>query len=209
MLALRDRDGMTMNKLIAASAGLALLTGCNAQPGSDQTEPDPAEASPSVEAPVSILRPDVQQPDLPPPALEPLNAIIGFPDGGAELDANAMAALEQVLASEQLATDAPIALHAHSDSDEPDQADEDISQARGLVVADWLIDKGIDQDRIEVIVFGGQNPVEPNALPNGSPNEAGRAANRRVEVVVVPPTADTAEVANSEPAAEASDAVGD
>ena len=36
---------------------------------------------------------------------------------------------------------------------------------------------------VEVIAFGAQNPNEPNALPDGSPNALGRAANRRVEVL--------------------------
>ncbi len=192
---------MTMNQSIVALAALALLAGCGAQPSSDDAEPDPT-ASPSAEEPVSILRPEIEQPDLPLPALEPLNAVIGFPDGGTELDANAVAGLEQVLASEQLATGAPIVLRTHSDSDGTDKANADASQARGLVVADWLIGKGVNQDRIDVIVFGEQNPVEPNALPNGLPNEAGRAANRRVEVLIVPPVAPEAE-------AETSAAVGD
>jgi len=188
-----------MYKSIAVLAGLALLAGCNPQRSEDQANSDPVTEAPSPEAPVSILRPDVEQPDLPPPPLEPLSAVIGFPDGGAELDADALAALELVLASEQLATGAPLVLRAHSDSGGTDEANADASQARGLAVADWLIGKGIDQERIDVIVFGEQNPAEPNALPDGAPNEAGRAANRRVEVLIVPPAAEDAEENSEEP----------
>jgi len=188
-----------MYKAIAVLAGLALLAGCNPQRSEDQANSDPVTEAPSPEAPVSILRPDVEQPDLPPPPLEPLTAVIGFPDGGAELDADALAALELVLASEQLATGAPLVLRAHSDSGGTDEANADASQARGLAVADWLIGKGIDQERIDVIVFGEQNPAEPNALPDGAPNEAGRAANRRVEVLIVPPAAEDAEETSEEP----------
>ena len=61
------------------------------------------------------------------------------------------------------------------------------SEARGLAVAEWMIERGVDPNRIDVIVFGEQNPIEPNALPDGSPNEEGRALNRRVEVLIVPP----------------------
>jgi len=43
---------------------------------------------------------------------------------------------------------------------------------------------GVAQDRISVIAFGEQNPVEPNAKPDGTPNERGREANRRVDVTV-------------------------
>ena len=42
----------------------------------------------------------------------------------------------------------------------------------------------VEEERIEIVAFGEQNPVEPNALPDGSPNEEGRAANRRVEVTI-------------------------
>ena len=55
---------------------------------------------------------------------------------------------------------------------------------RGLAVAKWLIDNGVDAERITVIAFGEQNPIEPNALPSGAANEAGRAANRRVEIEI-------------------------
>jgi len=198
-------------KTITALFGLALLAGCNSQANDDQSGPELATESPSPEAPVSILRPDVEQPDLPPSPLEPLNAIIGFPDGGAGLDANAVAALEQVLASEQFATGAPIVLRAHSDSGGTDDANADASQARGLAVAKWLTDNEVDDDRIEVIVFGEQNPAEPNALPDGSSNEAGRAANRRVEVLIVPPAPESEEPASieAEPDEAESGAVGD
>ncbi|MEL7217243.1 MAG: OmpA family protein, partial [Pseudomonadota bacterium] len=78
-----------------------------------------------------------------------------------------------------------------------------------LVVAEWLIGKGVNQERIDVIVFGEQNPAEPNALPDGSPNEAGRAANRRVEVLIVPPVPADAEKADEDPESESSAAVSD
>ncbi|MDJ0643671.1 MAG: OmpA family protein [Erythrobacter sp.] len=181
---------MKVNKAIAVSAILGLLAACSGAPAGEETAADPSEAAPNPDEPVSILRPDVEQPDLEPEPLEPLNAIIGFPEGGSELDADAVAALEQVLASGQLASGAPITLRSHSDSGGTDEANADASEARGLAVAAWLIGKGVVDDRIEVIVFGEQNPIEPNALPDGSPNEAGRAANRRVEVLIVLPSAE-------------------
>ena len=64
------------------------------------------------------------------------------------------------------------------------------SQERAEAVRDWMIENGIADERITIIAFGEQNPAAPNALPDGSPNEEGRAANRRVEI----------EVATSEPA---------
>ncbi len=200
---------MKPQSIIAACAALGLLAACDSRPASEDTSPEDTTASPKPEEPVSILRPDVEKPDLPPPPLEPLNAVIGFPDGGTDLDAGAVAALETVLASEQLSSGAPIVLRAHSDSGGTDEANADASEARGLAVAGWLIEKGVAEERIDVIVFGEQNPVEPNALPDGSANEAGRAANRRVEVLIVPPAAANAEPAASQADTEASGAVSD
>ena len=54
-------------------------------------------------------------------------------------------------------------------------------------MAEWLVEKGVSSERIEIIAFGEQNPIEPNALPDGTPNEKGRAANRRAEVHVAVP----------------------
>lgn len=186
---------------LAALAALAALAGCSAPDGpadpardaqapagdasgADQT----AQADPAQDEQISILRPDVEPPE-PEPAptsapLAPLTLTIAFPEGGRELDAPAVAQLEEVLASEQIALGGPIILRAHSDSAGSDAANLKASEGRGLAVAQWLTERGVAADRITVLAFGEQNPVEPNALPDGSPNEAGRSANRRVEIEI-------------------------
>ncbi|MFL0355326.1 OmpA family protein [Erythrobacter sp. GH1-10] len=170
-------------------ASVAALAACNTQPAEepDAGEPTPtgtASATPDPDAPVSIIRPDIEQPELPEIPLEPLEVTIGFPEGGSELDAAATAALQLVLSSDEAALGLPITVRAHSDAGGSDAANLRASRARGERVRDWLVKNGIDEERIEVIAFGEQNPVQPNALPDGSPNEAGRAANRRVEIEV-------------------------
>ena len=200
---------MRIQSIIATGAAVGLLAACSAEPSSEGDLNDGPAAIPNPEEPVSILRPDVEQPAQEAAPLEPLNAIVGFPDGGAELDADAIAALEQVLLSEQLASGGPITLRAHSDSEGTDEANADSSETRGLAVAAWLIDKGVADDRIEVIVFGEQNPIEPNALPDGSPNEEGRAANRRVEVLIVPIVPQGAETATEDADGDQSVEAGD
>lgn len=204
---------------ITTLAAFALLAACASEGVDDGSgTPDQAEPTPDPEAPVSILRPDVEQPEqLEPPKLEPLNTAIGFPDGGAELDEAAIEALKEVIKARQLITGAPIVLRGHSDAGGNDDANMRASNARAETVRDWLIDQGVDGDRITIVAFGEQNPVEPNALPNGKPNEEGRAANRRVEVLIVPlpndgelsapaPNAQTEDEASE---GEASGAVGD
>lgn len=139
--------------------------------------------------PVSILRPEIELPEAEPTPLTiaTYRATIGFPDGGRTLDADALATLEAALASPALPLGLPITLRAHSDSQGGDQANLNASEKRGLAVAQWLIDNGVDASRITVIAFGEQNPVAPNALPDGSPNKAGRAQNRRVEIEIAAP----------------------
>ena len=134
--------------------------------------------------------------------VESFEAVIGFPGGGSELDADAIDTLQEVAASEQFALATPIILRAHSDSAGSDAANERASEARGLAVAEWLIQAGADPERIDVIVFGEQNPVAPNALPDSTPNEEGRAANRRVEIEILPLAGEADEKAPSEPGDE-------
>lgn len=189
--------------ILALGAALA-LAGCNSRTDDPSgAEPAPSDsAGPDRDAPVSIIRSDVEQPDLPATPLEPLTVTIGFPAGGTELDAAATAALELALASRQVSEGGAITLRAHSDAGGTEAANLRASNARGEQVKDWLVNKGIEESRITVIAFGEQNPVEPNALPDGTPNEAGRAANRRVEITVsaitpdAPPIMEPAEPAN-------------
>lgn len=153
------------------------------QPQPTATEsPAPAiSASPSA----SIIRPDITPSpiDVPPP---PLEQTIGFPDGGATLDPAAERALAALLESKQLAEDWPIVLGGHSDSAGSDAANLAASRKRAEAVARWLREHGVAGGRIAIVAFGEQNPVAANANPDGTPNEAGRARNRRVEIRIAP-----------------------
>lgn len=176
-----------MQKLskIAILSALAALAACNNE--AQQDGDGGPTATPDPEAPISIIRPDVEAPvapELPTVQLEPLVATIGFPEGESKLDEDAAAALSEILSSEQVQAGGPIVLRAHSDAGGNDAVNIRVSQRRGEQVRDWLVENGVSEDRITVIAFGEQNPIAPNALPDGEPNEAGRAANRRVEVEV-------------------------
>jgi OOP family OmpA-OmpF porin len=195
-------------KLVILSAILMVMplgacTSESGEPGTPETPTNVYEA-PTPEAeqtePVSILRPGVEaetaeSEDTP---LEDYSVTIGFPLGGSDLDAEALAVLEQVQATEQFALTGAIIIRAHSDSAGSDEANERASEARGLAVAEWLIAAGAEPRRIDVIVFGEQNPAEPNALPDGSPNDTGRASNRRVELEILAPPSDAPEGAELE-----------
>ena len=162
------------------------LAACGQQ---DTGQPLPDATATASGAPVSILRPDVEQP----PAevtLNPLETVIPFTDGGSELSEAALADLATVRESPQVAAGGPIILRGHSDAGGNDAVNMRVSVERAEAVRDWLVEMGVAEDRIEVIGFGEQNPIAPNALPDGSPNEEGRALNRRVDVSVLLPTAE-------------------
>ena len=148
---------------------------------------EPAGFGPQGEEGNSIMRPEVEAEREAEKELEPLEVTIGFPDGGSELSEGAEAAIAELLASEEVKRGGSITIGGHSDSDGTDDANLRASQRRADAVAAKLVEGGVDEARITVIAFGEQNPVKPNALPDGSPNEAGRAANRRVDIRVAPP----------------------
>lgn len=161
-----------------------LLASCDGGPPEEEVTPAPMPATTSSE-PVSIIRPDIEEAaDI---ALEPLEVTIGFPEGGSDLDEAALAALVELMESRQQREGVPIVLRGHSDAGGRDEVNLRVSQQRAEAVKDWLVENGVAEDRITLIAFGEQNPVAPNALPDGSPNEKGRARNRRVEVSLVVP----------------------
>ncbi len=70
----------------------------------------------------------------------------------------------------------------HASSDGPDDYNMTLSQQRAQSVADYLSMRGVARARMGVRGYGETQPIADNAT------EAGRAANRRVEIKVVPVT---------------------
>lgn len=175
-------------QFVILSGAAMVLAACD--PG-DPREGETVEPGPTATAsPVSIIRPDLEEAkELP---LDPLEMVIGFGDGGTEFDEEAAQNLQAILDSPQYATGGMITLRGHTDSAGSDEANLRASQERAEAVRDHLLENGASEDRFAVIAIGEQNPIEPNALPDGSPNEEGRRANRRVEVTVAVPS-DSAE----------------
>lgn len=187
------RSATTIVHGLAGAALLLPLAGCDRQ----ETPPEPV-ATESAPQPTSIMRDDLDDSVLPAPEpqLAPLDARISFSDGGSELSESATAELASILRSPQIAEGGPILLRAHSDSGGSGEVNMRASRRRGEAVRDYLVENGVDPERITIIAFGEQNPLQPNALPDGTPNEPGRAANRRVDLLIALP--DTQEDADAE-----------
>ncbi|GMN14858.1 OmpA family protein [Altererythrobacter sp. MTPC7] len=175
---------------LTAIACLALAA-CGEREPAPEPEVEETVAEPDAEATdptdrASIIRPDIEIART--VDVEPLEMTLGFGTSGTQLSAEAVTALAELIESPQVTEfEGTITLRGHSDAGGNDQVNMRLSRERAEAAAQWLIENGIDEERIEIIAFGEQNPVAPNALPDGTPDEEGRATNRRVEITVAVP----------------------
>lgn len=73
----------------------------------------------------------------------------------------------------------------HTDSNGDDAYNQTLSEARAKTVADWFGQQvGVRTRAFEVSGKGETAPIAPNAGADGKDDPAGRAKNRRVEVIV-------------------------
>lgn len=181
---------------LAPLAAMLLLPGCRDE-RTAEPEPAPEPSSPAA-PPVSIIRPEVAPETVVEEPLAPLEATIPFAEGGYALSEDAEDALMEVTDSEQLAEGWPVVLRGHTDSAGTDEANLRASRRRAEAVADWLVDHGVARERIEVIPLGEQRPIAPNAHLDGTPDEEGRAQNRRVTITIAPRNEGEAEPATGQ-----------
>jgi len=73
-----------------------------------------------------------------------------------------------------------IDVYGHTDSTGSDAYNQDLSERRASSVASYLESRGVQSARIGTRGFGETQPIAPNDT------EEGRAANRRVEIRIVP-----------------------
>ena len=99
-----------------------------------------------------------------------------------ELDGVALALRKTRLAER------PVSIEGHTDASKPSRTAEDyatnweLSAARAVAVARYLVEAcGLAPERVSVAAYGDTRPVAPNDTKEG------RAENRRVEVVLLPP----------------------
>ncbi|MEL7229082.1 MAG: OmpA family protein [Pseudomonadota bacterium] len=71
-------------------------------------------------------------------------------------------------------------VYGHTDSDGSPQFNQQLSERRGVVVANYLVSQGTDSRRYYVVGYGEERPIASNATA------AGKAQNRRVEIEIDP-----------------------
>jgi len=76
--------------------------------------------------------------------------------------------------------DTDISIYGHTDSTGSDAINDPLSQRRAESVYNYLLSKGVSNNRMTFAGFGSSQPVADNSTT------AGRAKNRRVEVFILP-----------------------
>lgn len=77
-----------------------------------------------------------------------------------------------------------LSIEGHTDAIGTDAVNQSLSERRAAAVRRELLAGGVQESRIVARGFGESKPVAPNTTPDGADDPAGRARNRRVEIVI-------------------------
>lgn len=105
---------------------------------------------------------------------------VTFPVDSTSISPSFQATLDKIAASLLEYPNSLIDVYGHTDSTGSDQYNLDLSQRRADAVANYLVMRGVSRARIRTAGYGERYPVADNTT------EAGRAANRRVEIRITP-----------------------
>jgi len=103
---------------------------------------------------------------------------IEFETGSAVIRAGSFKMLDEIFQSAVVAEGLKIGVFGHTDNNGSDDVNGPLSEKRATAVRDYLVRRGLKEDRIETRGFGSTKPVADNATENG------RSRNRRVEIVL-------------------------
>ncbi len=156
------------------SDGDGVVDGVDACPTVPAQTADGCPPPAPVAAPAPVVAP-VAAP-APMPATLVLTGVT-FDNDQATLRPDAIAILDRAAATLQQWGSIKVEVAGHTDSWSDDDHNLKLSQRRAEAVRDYLVAKGVAADRLSARGYGESRPVADNAT------EAGRAQNRRVELV--------------------------
>ncbi|HEX8419043.1 OmpA family protein [uncultured Sphingomonas sp.] len=116
------------------------------------------------------------------------NLVLNIPSGitfaydSADVQPQFQRTLDQVASTLSQYNQTYIDVYGHTDSTGSDSYNQTLSDRRATAVADYLSSRGVQTARIGTRGYGETQPIASNDT------DAGRAANRRVEVKIVPIT---------------------
>ena len=101
---------------------------------------------------------------------------VQFASGSAAITESSRAVLDKVVEALLSFPRARVEIGAHTDAQGSEAFNQRLSQQRAEAVTAYLIDRGVERERLEARGYGESQPVADNA------DAAGRALNRRVEM---------------------------
>ena len=104
---------------------------------------------------------------------------VNFKAGSAELIPSSLKTLDNAIAGLKRNAKAKIEIEGHTSSEGSENFNQKLSEDRANSVMEYMISKGISKDRVSAVGYGSSRPKEDNGT------EAGRKANRRIEIRVV------------------------
>jgi outer membrane protein OmpA-like peptidoglycan-associated protein len=132
-----------------------------------------------------LLAPAACVPPPPPPRQFDLSADVLFEFGSADLKPQAAGALQDILSQVRAGYRNPLMrVEGHTDSIGSDAVNDSLSLRRAQSVQQWMVSAGFPAAAIQVQGFGKRKPAVPNVGPSGADDPAGRARNRRVDIIV-------------------------
>lgn len=105
---------------------------------------------------------------------------VSFASGSATISPGMLPTLDKIATTLNEYPDTTVSVVGHSDSIGNAEANMELSRRRAAAVADYLAGRGVQRGRLAVDSRGELEPIADNAT------EAGRAQNRRVEIVIRP-----------------------
>lgn len=101
-----------------------------------------------------------------------------FASGSTEIQPEFEPLLNQALALMTIRPEVTLTIVGHSDGEGPEDINLQLSLERAQAVAAWLIEAGVDPERLNADGKGETEPLASNDTPEG------RAENRRIEVII-------------------------
>ncbi len=86
--------------------------------------------------------------------------------------------LDSIAAFLRMESKASVNVLGHTDNTGKEDYNLTLSSQRAEVVAEFLLDRGVDPERVNFVGMGSSQPVLPNTTPEG------RRKNRRVEILI-------------------------
>ena len=104
---------------------------------------------------------------------------VQFATGKATIKPDSFARLDALVEYMTHKKSARIEISGHTDDAGKKAANKKLSQQRADAVRDYLVSKGIDDDRIKAVGYGDEKPIAPNDTSEG------RQKNRRIEAIAM------------------------